>query len=66
MLTTETKQKVYLAGPFFNPRERKIIEEFAKILVLVVKSASLIVVVILLSKIASQKAVSIVCCSFSS
>lgn len=32
MLTTQTKQKVYLAGPFFTSKERKIIEEFAKIL----------------------------------
>jgi len=27
-----TKQKIYLAGPFFNEKERKIIEEIAKIL----------------------------------
>lgn len=27
-----TKQKIYLAGPFFNSKERKIIEEIAKIL----------------------------------
>ena len=29
---TKTKEKIYLAGPFFTPKERRIIEEIAKIL----------------------------------